>query len=181
MHTAHRLSLLALLLIAPLAHAERADREKPVTILSDRVSADDRNKVQIFEGRVKLTQGTLEITADKLVVTQDAEGFQKGVATGGKDGLARFRQKKEGKDEYTEGEAERIEYEGRGDVAKLFNRAMTRSGANESRGQYIEYNGYTELYTLTSGPNASVAKPGGEQTKVIILPKAAASQPAGKP
>ncbi|GAB2888357.1 lipopolysaccharide transport periplasmic protein LptA [Uliginosibacterium flavum] len=180
MPTAHRLSLLALLLIAPLAHAERADREKPITIQSERGSADDRNKVQTFEGRVTLTQGTLEITANKLVVTQDAEGYQKGIATGGKDGLTRFRQKKEGKDEYTEGEAERIEYDGRSDVAKLFDRAILRSGPNESKGQYIEYNGYTELYTITNGANNSSNK-SGERLKVIILPKAAASQPAGKP
>ncbi|MDP5241235.1 lipopolysaccharide transport periplasmic protein LptA [Uliginosibacterium sp. 31-16] len=185
MSPAFRFSLFALLLIAPLAHAERADRSKPVTIESDRLSVDDRNKVQVFEGRVKLTQGTLEITSDKLVVTQDAEGFQKGVATGGKDGLARFRQKREGKNEYTEGEAERIEYEGRNDMAKLFTRAMTRSGLDETRGQYIEYNGYTEQYTVTNGPNASVSKNSNERVHTTIWPKGTApetavSRPAGK-
>ena len=66
---------------------------------------------QVFEGNVILTQGTLVIRTAKLVVTQDAEGFQKGVASGGADGLARFRQKREGKDEYIDGEAERIEYD----------------------------------------------------------------------
>lgn len=166
-----RFTLLALLLIAPPVHAERADREKPVTIESDKLNVDDRNKVQVFEGRVKLVQGTLELLADKMVVTQDADGFQKGVATGGKDGLARFRQKREGKNEYTEGEAERIEYDGRNDKARLFIRAMTRRGQDETRGQYIEYDGYTEQYSVTSGPDGEVAKPGGEQVKTIIFPK----------
>lgn len=180
-----RLCLAALLLTSPLAHAEKADRSKPISIESDRLSVDDRNKVQVFEGRVKLVQGTLEIQAERLIVTQDAEGFQKGVATGGKDGLARFRQKREGRNEYTEGEAERIEYENRNDKAKLFGRAMTRSGLDETRGQYIEYNGYTEQYTVTNGPNASVSKTGNERVTTIIYPKdakpdAAASPPAGK-
>jgi lipopolysaccharide export system protein LptA len=181
-----RLSVLALLLAAVqpgLAHADRADREKPVTIESDRLNVDDRNKVQIFEGTVHLTQGTLVIRSDKLVVTQDAEGFQKGIATGGENGLARFRQKREGKDEYIEGEAERIEYDGRADKARLFNRAMTRSGQDETRGQYIEYDGYTEQYSVTNGPNANVVKSGKDRVVTTIYPKAAKSSanPTTKP
>ena len=70
------------------AHAEKADRSKPVNIEADRVSVDDKNKVHVFEGRVVLTQGTLTLRSDKLVVTQDAEGYQRGVATGGPGGLA---------------------------------------------------------------------------------------------
>lgn len=167
--------LLAALVLPTAVLAERIDREKPVTIESDKLNVDDRNKVQIFEGAVRLTQGTLVIRSDKLVVTQDADGFQKGVATGGDDGLARFRQKREGKDEYIEGEAERIEYDGRTDKARLFNRALTRSGQDETRGQYIEYDGYTEQYAVTNGPNANVVKGGKERVVTTIMPKAARS------
>ncbi|MDQ7988754.1 MAG: lipopolysaccharide transport periplasmic protein LptA [Candidatus Dactylopiibacterium sp.] len=177
----HRLTAIALLLATLLpgaALAERADRDKPVTIESDRLNVDDRNKVQIFEGKVRLTQGTLVIRAERLVVTQDAEGFQKGVATGGDGGLARFRQKREGRNDYIEGEAERIEYDGRSDKARLFNRAMTRSGQDETRGQYIEYDGYTEQYVVTNGPNASVAKTSDQRVVTTIFPKAARSAPA---
>ena len=72
-----------------------------------------KRQVQIFEGNVILNQGTLQIRTNRLVVTQDADGFQKGVATGGANGLARFRQKRDGKDEYIEGEGERIEHDAR--------------------------------------------------------------------
>ncbi|MBN9697721.1 MAG: NAD-binding protein, partial [Zoogloea sp.] len=41
-----------------------------------------------------LTQGTLVIKGDKLVVTQGADGFQKGVATASGNKLATFRQKR---------------------------------------------------------------------------------------
>ncbi|MBS1207814.1 MAG: hypothetical protein H6R19_212 [Proteobacteria bacterium] len=178
-----RFTLLALFLIAPAVQAERADRQKPIYIQSDKLSGDDRSKGIIYEGHVKLVQGTLELSADRILITQDADGFQKGVATGGKDGLARYRQKRDGKDEYFEGEAERIEYYGRTDKARLFIRAMARSGLNETRGQYIEYDGYAEQYLVTSGPNASIAKPGSEQVRTIFYPKAtspeaAASKPA---
>ena len=55
-------------------------------IEADRVSVDDRNKTHTFEGNVVLSQGTLSIRGDRLVVTQNDDGFQKGVATGGRMG-----------------------------------------------------------------------------------------------
>lgn len=174
-----RLPLITLALIlafATPAIAERADRSKAVNIESDRLSVDDKNKVQVFEGRVKLTQGTLQILADKIVVTQDADGFQKGIATGGEGGLARFRQKREGVNEYVDGEAERIEYDGRVEKSQLFQRAFVRSGRDEVRGQYIEYDALTENYLVTNGPNATIVP--GERIRATILPKGAVSAPA---
>lgn len=173
MSTPARLVPLAMLAlcITPYVHAEKADREKPAIITSEHLAGDDQHKVVVYDGHVTLTQGTLVITTDKLTGTQDAEGFQKGVATGGKDGLARFRQKKEGKDEYIEGEAERIEYDSRTDKVKLFVRALFRSGQNETRGQYIEYDGYTEQYAVNNTPNPAAKKNGDGLITTVITPK----------
>lgn len=151
-------------------HAEKADRDKPMMIEADRMAVDDRNKVQTFEGRVKIVKGTFELQAAKVVVTQDAEGYQKTVATSGEGGLSRFRQKREGRDEYVDGEAERIEYFNRTDKAQLFLRAHMKNGEDEVRGQYIEYDGYTESYLVTNGPNASVSK-GEGRVRAVIQPK----------
>lgn len=176
------LALVLCTILSPLAYAEQADREKPIVITSEHVHGDDRNKVVIYDSRVTLTQGTLVLTTNKLTASQDAEGFQKGIALGGKDGLARFRQKKEGKDEYIEGQAEKIEYDGRTDKVKMFGRAIFRSGANEARGEYIEYDGYTELYTVDS-PTASGQKSGTLTTTVIVPKKRtpSASAPQAQP
>ena len=170
--------LLAILLCLAAASwpalAERADRDKPVNLEADRITVDDAKQVHVLEGRVQLVQGTLVIRAEKLVVTQDAEGFQKGVATGGESGLARFRQKRDGKDEYVEGEAERIEYDGRSEIAQFFQRAHVKSGQDEVRGQYISYNGKSENYVVTNGPGGSVVKPAeGKDSRVraVIQPK----------
>ncbi len=69
------------------------------------------------------------------VVRQDARGFKTGT-TWGKP--AYFRQKRDG-DEYVEGWAERIEYDGRADKVQMFNRASMKNGADEVRGNYISY------------------------------------------
>ena len=174
-----------LLALSLPALAEKADREKPINLEADRISMDDVNKVQVFEGNVILTQGTLQIRTSKLVVTQDADGFQKGVATGGADGLARFRQKREGSSDYIEGEAERIVHHARDEKSEFFIRAWVKSGLDELRGQYISYDALTEKYLVTNGGGESKSATGTAQARVraIIQPKGknAAEEQKGEP
>jgi len=174
---------LALIVAATPAMAERADREKPINLEANRISVDEVKKVQIFEGNVVLTQGTLTIRADKIVVTQDADGFQRGVATGGAGGLSRFRQKREGKDEYVDGEAERIEHDARNEKTEFFVRAWIRSGRDEVKGNYISYNALTEQYLVTTGVSADGKGPArveGGRVRAIIQPKAKGGEETAK-
>ena len=177
-HLPYRLLPIALVCLALPVRAERADRDKPVNIEADRIVVEEAKKIQTFEGNVQLTQGTLVIRAAKLVVSQDSQGFQKGVAYSGADGLARFRQKREGKDEYVNGEAERIEYDARTEKTELFIRAHVVSGLDEVRGHYVSYDAQTENYVVTSAPAAPGSK--GEQVKAVIQPKKQAPTPIAR-
>jgi lipopolysaccharide export system protein LptA len=165
----------SLLTTLPAAHAQRANnnRNLPVNIDANRVSVDDRNKVSVFEGNVVLVQGTLTLKGDKLVVTQDADGFQKGVATAGGNRLATFRQKRESNDTWVDGEAERIEYDSHSERAKLFNRAQVSSGGDKVKGQYIEYDAATENYLVTDAPGATRGgdTSAGDRVHVTLQPK----------
>lgn len=180
---------LALTLTAYVANAERADRDKPVNIESDRMNADDARKTAVFDGRVVLTQGTLVIRADKITVSQDRDGFQTGIAIGKP---ATFRQKRDGSNEYVDAEAERIEYDARADRVEFFERArMRRDGGDDVRGNYISYDAKTEHFTVNSRRDAAgreVGKPGAnERVQAIIQPKGAnapatsESAPANRP
>src|SRR6266481_4069598 len=100
------------------ALAERADRDKPVNIESDSMIADEAKKVATFEGKVVLTQGSLIIRADRIVVRQDGDGFYHGVASGKP---ATFRHKRDGYGEYIDGEAFRIEYDNKLERVEFFN------------------------------------------------------------
>lgn len=171
MRTTFATLLLLLGIAATPALAERADRSKPVDIEADRMSVDDRNKVHVFEGSVVLTQGTLVIKGDKLVVTQGADGFQKGVATATGTRLATFRQKREASNEYVDGEAERIEYDSRSEQAKLFKRARVTSGGDEVRGSYIEYDAISENYLANNAPGSAPAAGGDGRVRAVIQPK----------
>lgn len=154
------------------ARAEKADRDKPVNIEADRVSVDDVKKVQIFEGNVQLVKGTLIIRAERIVVTQDDDGYQRGVATGTPSVPPRFKQKREGQDDFIEGEGERIEHDAKAEKTEFFNRAWVKSGLDEVRGQFISYDARSENYFVTSGPNGTRAQPGSrERVRAVIQPK----------
>ncbi|MGC2518800.1 MAG: lipopolysaccharide transport periplasmic protein LptA [Burkholderiales bacterium] len=165
-------------LAAPTALAERADRDQPINIESDRLVADDAKKVSTFEGHVVLIQGTLIIHADRIVVRQDDQGFQYGTATGNP---ATFRQKREGYDEYIDGEALKIEYDGKIERVELFDQARLRRGNSEDvRGNYISYDQKTEYFTVKSSSDASQQSRDG-RVRAVIMPKKKEPEPATAP
>jgi lipopolysaccharide export system protein LptA len=159
--------LVLMLSIAGAAHAEKADREKPINLEADRVSVDDAKQISTFEGRVVLTQGTLIIRGDRMEVRQDSQGFKTGITWGS---LAYFRQKRDGYDEYIEGWAERIEYEGRADKVQMFNRASMKKGGDEVSGNYISYDANTEFFQVTGGGKQTSAE-GNSRVRAVLQPK----------
>jgi lipopolysaccharide export system protein LptA len=168
--------LAAALAGAPPAQAERIDREKPVNIEADRMTVDDLKKESVFEGKVTLSQGTLMLRADRVVVKQDAGGFNFAYAYGKP---AHFRQKREGVDEYVEGFAERMEYDGKQDKLQMFTNAQVRKGLDEVRGDYISYDAVTEFYQVLGGGTqaATTTNPQG-RVRAVIQPKKRDKPPA---
>lgn len=167
------LTAAALLLTSGRAFAERGDRNQPVNIEADRITVDEARKIQTFEGNVQLSQGTMTIRAEKLVVSQDASGYQKGTAYSGANRLASFRQKRDGKDEYIEGEADRIEHDAKTEKTELFNKAHIKSGLDEVHGQYISYDAKSENYLVSgSSPDTSSGQPANPgRVRAVIQPK----------
>ena len=173
--------LLATIVSSP-ALAERADRDKPVNLEADKVTVDDKQQLHLYEGNVILTQGTLVIRAERITVKQDAQGYQRGIAFGQTGTPARFRQKREGRDDYVDGEADRIEHDDRSEKTEFFNRARVRSGLDEVSGQYIQFDARTEQYLVTNGPAGTTAAPGSDsRVRAVIQPKnrADTANPAG--
>ena len=161
------------------ALAEKADRDKPVNLEADRVTIDDAKQTALFEGNVVLTQGTLQIRGDRMEVRQDKEGFKYGATWGNP---AHFRQKREGYDEYIEGWAERIEYDGHAETMQMFNRAQLRRGQDEVRGNYISYDAKSEFFQVVGG-GAKAAAPNNPEGRVraVIQPKSKDKPPAAPP
>lgn len=164
----NRLTLLIFMLcLSQASHAERADREKPVDIDADQVLVDDAKQVSTFIGNVVLTQGTMVIKGDKIVVTQGKSGFKHGTAYGH---LASFRQKREALDEYVEGYAERIEYDTSADTVDFYAQARVKRSQDEVRGEHIIYNSRTEIFQADS-KNAAVGNGPPARVHAVLHPK----------
>jgi lipopolysaccharide export system protein LptA len=165
--------LLAMSLLAMPVHAERADKTKPVNLEADSVRVEDAKKTAIYEGHVVLTQGTLMLTADRIEVRQDAQGFASGDALGKP---VYFRQKMEGRDEFVEGWAERIIYEAQADKLRLSGQARLKRGEEELRGNLIVYDARTEHYLAQGSSNGVRGR-----VRAVIYPKSTTAAPTEKP
>ena len=170
------LSLIFLLLSLP-AVAERADRDKPVELEADTVTVNDAKKTSVYTGDVVLTQGTLVIHGDKLIVREDSQGFQHGTSYGNP---TTFRQKREGKNEYIEGSGQRIEYDAHMDKVQLFTKAWVKRGDDIVYGDYISYDANSEFAEAIGGGStaASGNTPKGRVRAVIQPMKNTEEAPA---
>ncbi len=149
--------------------AENADRDKPIHLESDRVLVDDAAQTSVFEGRVQLIQGTILIQADKMVLTEDKQGYKHCTATGKP---ASFRQKREGSDVYMEGYGERIEYDTRAETVDFYIQARVKQDQDNVQGDHISYSTRTEVFQVSGGTTNG-------RVHAVIQPKA--QEPAARP
>lgn len=169
-------------LCAGAAHAEKADRGKPMTVDADSARYDDLKQVGTFTGNVVVTKGTIVMRAAQIEVRQSPEGYQYGSLVGGPGRLASFRQKRDGVDEFIEGEAERIEYDSRADTVRFINRAVIRryrgaTLADETAGNLITYDNAAEVFSVSGGASAATpANPGG-RVRAVLTPRESSAQP----
>lgn len=173
--TTHIQSFIAALvvqtLLAGTALAEKADKDKPTNIEANRMSSDDTKRMSIFEGNVVLTKGTVVVRADRLVVRQDADGFQFATAYGKP---VRFRQKGDPKGDregvWTDGEALRVEIDDRNERIELFERARVTRDQDVVNGEHIFLDQRTEFFSVSAAQGAAPTSPEG-RVKAVIQPK----------
>ena len=162
------------------ARAEKADREKPTNVEANRMTSDEARRVSIFEGSVLLTKGTITVRAERIVVRQDADGFQYASATGTP---VRFRQKGDavGGQEgvWIDGEALRVEIDEKNERIELHDNARITRDQDEVRGSYILYDQRSEFFSVTSTKGAAAAAPGG-RVRAVIQPKKPAADKGAK-
>ena len=168
----------ALALASLPAQAEKADRFKPLNGRGRpaRATIDLLNQVVIFNGNVVVTKGTMMIRAQRIEVRESPDGYRSAVAIGSASQHATFRQKRDAPDEWIEGDAERLEYDGKSDVIRFVNNASVRRlrGANAAdetdRQPRSPTTARTEVFNVTGGAQATAANPGG-RVRAVLMPK----------
>jgi lipopolysaccharide export system protein LptA len=178
--------LMACLPVAALA--EKADRDKPMNIEADNLVHDELKQISIFTGRAVLTKGTLVLRGSRIEVNEDPDGYQFGVVFADGNKRAFYRQKREGLQEFMEGEAQRIEYDGREDRVTLIDQAEVRRyrGAtlgDQMNGKRIVYNNLTDIFTIDGQPAAddkSSSKAANGRVRATLVPRSSNNETQDK-
>ena len=174
MRSAIRLLVIAALASPPVLHAESADRDKPLRIEADAMRVDDARRVTVFEGNVAVYKGTLQLRADRVVITQGPDGLQHVTATGKP---ARFRQRTDPKGSdpavWIDGQAQRIEFNHREEKVELHDGAHVCRGGDLMRGEIVVYDQRTEFLSARGDPGS-----GREgRVQMVIQPRTEGASP----
>jgi lipopolysaccharide export system protein LptA len=174
----------ALALSSLLASAEKADSLKEAVITARTIDIDDVAKKRILTGEVVVTRGTLVLKADNAVITDTPEGYMLVTLTAAPGKLATFRQKSDGgPDLWTEGQAQRIEYDERLDLVKFFATARIKrlEGAkttDDIQTEFISYDSRKEVFVGRNDASGADKVGGGRATMILAPHKPAAGTPA---
>lgn len=171
-----KLCVFALLGLAALgASAEKADAGKQAIIDYNTLHVDEVTQTSTLTGDVVVTKGTLLLHAEKAVVRQTPEADMHVTLNAGGGKKATFRQKRDGgPDLWIEGEAQKIEYDERSAVMKLFGGAKIRrmegtKTTDEIQSEFISYDSLREVF-LARNEAAGDGKPGQPRGRMIITP-----------
>jgi len=174
----------AALLAASLpALAEKADRNKPMTLESDQPCVVNLLKnTSSCSGNVVITQGTLVLRADRVELRETPDGYQLASAIGSEGKPAQYRQKRDAVDEHVEGTGQRIDYDSRANTLRFEGKATARRlrgavTADEIHGQVILWDNTAEMFNVQGGV-ATEGNPGGRVRAVLAPREPAASAPA---
>lgn len=137
--------VLAGLLFCSIAVALDKDKTAPVTINADTTNIDFRTGKRVLTGNVDITQGTLNIKADKVVLLYKGDDIDTATAYGKP---VRFKQLPEGHTELVHGEGKTLELKQAKDLITLKNNAKITQGTNTITGKVIYYNTKTSKMTV---------------------------------
>ncbi len=160
--------------------AEQADRLKPMQVEADKMQHDEARQLTVLTGNVQAVKGTLVMRAARMEVQQDSKGQQVARFWAEPGQRVFFRQKREGLDEFIEGEAVQAVYDSRQDLMTLTDRAEIRTLrqgrlADQIQGQRIVYNNSTEVVNVDGRLQGSDSR---QRARAVLAPKVSASEPA---
>ena len=161
-------AIVALAFAAP-ASAEKGDREKPIRYSANSLDGNEADQTVLLSGKVEVTQGTIVLRADRVVLKQQPDGSYNVTATGKP---VTFRQKMDNSDEYVDAQALRVEYLGSKDLVELYDQSWIRRGKDELRGNFLTYNSATGAFAgRGTWPPSGAAQGGDGRISGVIQPK----------
>lgn len=150
-------------IVPGLVAALSTDRNEPMYVEADRADIDDKRGVSVYRGNVKITQGTLQLTAAELTVHSKNGDIVKAIAVGQP---ATYRQRPDGKKQDVEAEALRMEYYATEQKIVLLDKAEVRQAGDTFRSDKINYDIAKDVVNAGGGAGTP-----GDRVRITIQPK----------
>jgi lipopolysaccharide export system protein LptA len=142
------------------------DKDQPIQIESDNMQYDDKAKVNVYKGNVVVTQGSMRLTGNVLTINLDKKDDITKVFVDGEP--ACFRQLPDGKSEYQEGEALRMEYHKDKHMIYFIKNARVTQGAQSFSGHEITYDTERNFVTARRANEGETPAKGAKPARVIV-------------
>ena len=137
-HAVAAAALLAALLgpAVDVAHALPDDAEQPIKITADQAMRDEKEGITVYKGNVRMSQGSLQLEADKVTIFRIVEEADRIVAVGQP---ARMEQQPSVDEAIVKARAGVIEYLQLEERVKLREDARLEQDGSIFTGEYIDY------------------------------------------
>ncbi len=155
MHKFNKLFLIAILLgsIPMTSNARKSDFSQAIDVKADRSEFDEKTGVQLLEGNVLITQGTMKISADKISV--GIEFGKLSTIKGIGDPIVFEQENEEG--ELVIGQCQEIEYNAINASLVLIGNASLKQPNQELSGQRIEFDSKNQKVRADGGNKGRVS------------------------
>lgn len=151
--------MLLLLTFVPAAGALALpdDRDQPIEIRADQVELDDEAGVAIYQGDVRLDQGSVRVTADRLTIHYTAEQDVDRIVAEGSDaaGPASYHQQPEADAALIRAKAQAITYRTATEQVELTGNAELRQQDDSFSGERIVYDVRERRITASGGSDGA--------------------------
>jgi lipopolysaccharide export system protein LptA len=149
--------------MATTASALDEDQYQPMYVEADAAELDDQQLTSLYLGRVEVTQGSMRIWADEVLIHhKEDRRLRKIIAIGDP---VRYRQQLDDDPDEVTGRALRMEYEADRDELVLIDDAVLTQGEDRFASDRIVFNRITDR--VTAGSSAQ----GSERVKIRLEPE----------
>jgi len=128
--------------------ALHADKNETVHITADKSTYNYKTGINVFEGHVKVDQGTTHLTADRLITKNNAEHKIKEAIAYGIHKKAHYWTLPKAEDPVLHGHGKIIKYYPVESNVTLEKDAFIKQGKNSFQGQIIHYNSLSQVITV---------------------------------
>ena len=154
-HCVGKAFLIVMALSPALAMALPSDRSQPVAVEADRVELDQQANRSTYTGQVRMRQGTMVVTGDRIVAEHDTKGASIRQAT--VDGApATYEQVLKPNEPPVHARAKRMIYNAQQQTLHLIGEAYVSQGTNNLAGNDILYNLATNRMVAQGSENKRI-------------------------